>query len=281
MSFFKNKLAVIVVLLSIVFLLVIGFSFRNGKTSFVENGVGVVLNPVQGFIYNVGTKFKNSIGYLTNISTIKRENEMLKKENDELQEKALEYDSLKAQNDRLSSMLNFKSQRKEYKYLGGDIIGKSGGNYIDGLTINRGSSDGLRKGMVAISSSGYLVGQITVVYKNSSIIQTLSNENIAVGCMVQSTGENGIVKGYNNGGSEQLAMIYNLGKDSAVKKGDVVITSGIGGFYPKGLRVGVVTDVENDNGNLSKNAYIQPYIDINKLEEIFIVIPKDVNNIKY
>ncbi len=100
----------------------------------------------------------------------------------------VEYKSLKDENERLRKMLNFKNQHSEFNYVGADIIGKSGGNYLDEFTINKGSNDGISKGMVAITNEG-LVGQVIATGGSWAKVQSLSNENLAVSAMVDSTKE--------------------------------------------------------------------------------------------
>lgn len=274
MKMFKNKLAVAVIVLSVTFLVLIGSSVKREKVSLVQNGIGAALNPIQGFFYNVNTNVKNSLSFMFNFSEVKKENEELKAKNSQLETKAQEGDSLKAENDRLREMVNFKNQRSEYNYIGCDIVGKSGGSFLDQFQINKGSKDGVANQMVAITSQG-VVGQVIKVGDNWSIVQTLANENLAVHAMVESTNEtNGLVKGYKDSNNKLLAKLINLPMDSKVKEGDVILTSGLGQFYPKGLRIGQVVNVQEDKSKAMKVAVIQPYVDINKLQEVFLVVPK-------
>jgi len=280
MKFFKNKLTVTIVILSVTFLILISQSVKRSNISFAENGVGVTLNSVQGVFYSVNSKIRNSLSFIFNISNIKSENDKLVKKNSELESKALNYDALKTENDRLRSALNFTSQKAEYNYVGCDIIGKSGGSFLDQFVLNKGSKDGISKGMIAITDQG-LVGQISSVGNNWCVIQSLANENLAVSGMVQSTGENsGIVKGYISD-SKFLARLDYLPIDSKVKNGDVILTSGLGGVYPKGIRIGYVTNVQEDQGRVVKVAVIQPYVDLNKIQEVIVVIPKNKLEVKY
>ncbi len=249
--------------------------------SFVENGVGVTINSVQGLVYNEFYKITNSFQFITNISEVKVQNEKLRKSNSELQSKALEYDVLKKESERLRSMLNFSKQRDEYNYVGADIIGVSGNSFSDGFIINKGENKGLKKGMIAITGEG-LVGQVASVGNNWSIVQCLSNANIAVAALVQSTRDNnGIVNGYKDKNNKPLAEINRLSLDSRIKKGDVIVTSGLGGIYPAGIRIGNVLSVQEDKGEVMKSAIIQPYVDFSKIEEVFIVVPKETREIKY
>lgn len=277
----KNKLAVVIIILSVSFLFLIGYSVNRSKMSFVENGVGVTINSVQGLFYSGFYKIRDSFKFVTNFSDVKTENEELRKTNSELQGKVLEYNALKQENERFRSQLKFSELRDEYNYIGSAIIGTSGNNYLDGFIINKGENKGIKKGMVAMTGEG-LVGQVTSVGSNWAIVQCLSNENIAVAGLVESTRDNnGIVKGYKDENNKLLAEIQRLSVDSAIKKGDVILTSGLGRIYPPGIRIGSVLSVYEDKGEVMKGAIIQPFVDFTKIEEVFIVVPKDDREIKY
>lgn len=281
MKKFKNKLAVIVILLSVCFLFLIGYSVQREKMSFVENGVGYTLNSIQSVVYNIGNKIKNSFSFITNINNIKEENEKLKEENIKLSQMSTENEILTSENERLRNMLNFTNSKNEYKYIGADIKGLSGENFLDGFTINRGSKDGIKKGMVAITAEG-LVGQVTSVGSNWSIVQSLCNENIAVAAHVLSTKESdGIVKGYRGNDEKFLAEITGLSISSKIKEGDAILTSGLGLVYPKGIKIGTVLEVKEDKAAVMKSAIIKPAIDFNTLEQVLIVVPTDTIEVKY
>jgi rod shape-determining protein MreC len=281
MAFFKNKLTVAIIVLSVTFLFLIAHSFKSSNGSFVQNGIGVTLNSVQGALYSMNSKIKDSVSFLANFSDIKKENETLKAENQKLQDMAIEYNDLAKENQRLRDMLSFKNQLNGYNIIGCDIIGKGGGTYLDEFIINKGTKDGVEKRMVVITSYG-LVGQVVTSNADWSIVQSLANENIAVSGMIESTGENdGIVKGYKDSENKQLAKLYYLPENSKIKNGDIILTSGLGGVYPKGIRIGYVTGVEIDKGKVMKTAVLQPYVDFNKLQEVFVIIPKNKMNINY
>lgn len=281
MKAIKNKLAVVIIILSVTFLFLIGYSVNREKMSFVENGVGVSINSVQGLFYNGFYEIRDSFKFITNFSKVKKENEELRKANSEFQIKALEYDTSIKENERLRKMFDFSKQREQYNYIGADIKGLSGNSFSDGFIINKGENDGIKKTMIAMTGEG-LVGQVTSVGSNWAIVQCLSNENIAVAALVQRTrANNGIVKGYKDENNKLLAEIQRLSLDSSIKKGDVIVTSGLGGFYPAGIRIGSVLSVYEDKGEVMKSAIIEPYVDFAKIEEVFIVVPKETTEIKY
>lgn len=281
MKFLKNKLAVTIVVLSVTFLIIIGYSVKRDNGNVLVSTMGNVLNPIQKLAYGINSKTQDFLYLLFNFSDVRAENHALREENEELKSKLIEYDDLKKENERFRELYDFTSSRDEYSYIGANIINMGGESYINNYAIDKGSKDGLAKGMVVISSSG-LVGQIAKVESNWSLVYPISNENIAVSVTVQSTEESvGILKGYRDGRNTLLAKVYNLPLDSEVKVGDIITTSGLGQIYPKGIKIGVVTAVEEDKGKLMKVATVEPYVDFNKLQEIFVIIPQDIRNIEY
>jgi rod shape-determining protein MreC len=281
MKLLRNKLAVTIIVLSVSFLGLIVYSAKRENRSIIESGAGSTLNPVQGMLYNATNRIKETLDFFLNFSQVKAQNTELTSENAELKNELSSYADLKNENDRLRQVLNFEEERNNYNYTACDIIGYSGGNFLDGYIVNKGKKDNIQKGMIVIAAQG-LVGQVTSVDDNSCIVQSLINENIAVSVMDQRTRDaTGYIMGYKDSQNNNLAKVYDLPMDSDVKAGDVIVTSGVGMLYPKEIRIGEVVSVEEDNVKVMKNAVVKPYVDFSKLEELFIVSPKDTREIKY
>ena len=271
---FKNKLAVTIVVLSVAFLGIITFSIKSNST-IISSGVGGVISPLQKIVYVVNEKVKESFEFFINFSNVKKENEELSAKNAELENKLVEYDRMKEENTRLREIFNYAQANANYEYLGCNIIGYSGGNISNGYIIDKGLNHGVEKDMVVITSVG-LVGKVTKASSNFSIVQTILNENIAVAAMVESTNETtGILQGINDNKNKNLTQLSNIPMDSAIKEGDIILTSGLGSMYPKGIRIGEVTSVEVDNVGIMKKAVVKPYVDFNKLQELFVIVPKE------
>lgn len=274
----NKKITLSVIILSVIFLCLIGYSANRKKMSFVENGVGLTINSVQGLFYDVFYKTSNSFQFITNISKVKKENEELIKTNSKPQINAKKYNATLKENESLRIKLNFPNIRDNYNYIAVHIIGLIGNGYGDGIEINVGEDKGIKKGMLVITEEGVVVGKVLLVGTNRSMVQSLSNENIEVEALVQSTRERGIVKGYKDRKNNYLAKIQ-LPLDSTVKKDDVIVTSNFGGIYPKDIRIGSVLSVLSvyvaDKGAVMKIATLKPYANLQKNEDVFIVIPKN------
>ena len=111
-------------------------------------------------------------------------------------------------------------------------------------------------------------------------LYVILNENIAVASMVESTRETtGILQGATDNKNKNIAILSNIPIDSEIKEGDVILTSGLGGMYPQEIRIGEVVSVEVDSVGIMKKAIVKPYVEFNKLEELFVVVPKEEINI--
>ena len=281
MKLLRNKLAVTIIVLSVGFLGLIIYTVNKENRSIIENGAGSTLNPLQSVVYKGTNKVKETLDFFLNFSEVKAQNKELIKKNEELENELATYSDLKEENDRLRDVLKFTEERNNYNYIPCDIIAHSGGSFLDGYVVNKGKNDNVQKGMIVIAAQG-LVGQVTSVGSNWSIVQPLVNENIAVSVMVESTRDaTGYIKGFKDSKNRNLAKVYDLPMESEIKKGDVIMTSGVGMLYPKEIRIGEVINVEEDKVKVMKNAVVKPYVDFNKLEELFIVSPKDTREIKY
>ena len=280
MRFLKNKLTVTIIVLSVAFLGLIIFTFSR-DTNGLEGTAGDALNPLQRIAYTVNSGAKDFVDFFLNFSAVKEENKEVTKENKELQSELTQKSDLQSENERLRALLDFKEQRNNYNYITTNIIGISGGGIIDGYAVDKGTNDGIEKGMVVIAANG-LVGKVSKVESNWSIVQAIINENIKVGVMVEGTSTiTGILAGYKDNSNDNLVKVSNLPINSTIKVGDKIITSGVGLLYPKEIQVGEVLSVEEDKVSVMKTAVVKPTVDFNKLEELLIVAPKDKREIKY
>ena len=122
--------------------------------------------------------------------------------------------------------------------------------------------------------------KVTKSESSYSIVQTILNENIAVASMVEVLErQQGYYKELQITKIKNLAVLSNIPIDSEIKEGDVILTSGLGGMYPKEIRIGEVVSVEIDTVGIMKKAVVKPYVDFNKLEGLFVVVPKEEINI--
>ncbi len=189
---------------------------------------------------------------------LKGEVAVLKRRLDQLQEQALE-------TQRLQRLLVLRDSTAP-QFLTARVVGKDATNWFRTIVIDRGSRDGLRRNLPVLAPDG-LVGRIAELTPVSAKVQLLTDPVSAVGGLLQRTRVTGIVMGSLGAGTRMTYL--PLLADVAV--GDEVVTSGMGGVFPKGIPVGRVTAVERRSGALFQEASLQPSVDLSRLEEVLIL----------
>ena len=174
---------------------------------------------------------------------------------------------LEAENERLRKMLNF-IETTSYAYIPAKVISRSSGEVLNSVTIDKGERDSIRNAYPVMSSEG-LAGRIVAVNENNSICQLMLDNQFGAAVKIQRNRIDGILH-WQWGNDCRLDGIPTT---VDVRSGDTLVTSGLGGVYPKGLRAGIVNDVKRVRGNLFQDITVIPFCDFQRLEEVFILIP--------
>ena len=277
----KNKLSRRIVILTAVLLVIFRIAVYRDNKSLVESGAGAALNPVQKVIYSTNRRMESLIDFFLRYEEVKNENEQLLLENIELESKLRSFGSLEDENQKLKEMFSIKNRQDQYDYLGTNVIGRTGGGIITSYIIDKGEDEGLLAGMAIMSQDG-IVGQITETAKTWSIVETLSSENISIHVTtVEDKKNSGILEGHIGSGQKQMAKISYLPIDSSIKEGDSLVTSGLGKFYPPDFYIGEVVRVDEDKGNLMKTAIVETAVDFNDARMLFVILPKNIEDVEY
>lgn len=256
---------------STVFLLA-NFASRNkSQFSIVEPIVVTVLAPLESLTSGIGNWIRHTTGFVGEIFTVYRENQILRTDIEKLRQDQLNVTEVMAENIRLRSILDYKKESPQFDIVTASVIARDPGAWTNIVIVNRGSNNGLTKDMPVITPRG-LVGHIVQVFANTAKVQLLLDPRSAVGSLVQRPESRvaAIVEG--NGMNPMIPRMVNLARDADVIRGDKIITSGFGGIYPKGLLVGEVVDIVNDEGGLLKYALLTPAADFGRLEEVMIIV---------
>jgi len=269
---FKSKWF-IVSLVTIALLVVIGVSAnKSSKLNWLSNILSVPLKPVQGFFTSAGREIEDFFAYFQDIDELRKENEALKAEVEELRRQNREYSELKAKNDELRRALNLKAEFADYTITGANIIAVEPGNWFSVFKVDVGEQDGIRADFPVVTGSRGLVGRVLDTDKSTSNIQTIIDEESAVsGWIAKPGGGHAIVKGDLELKQEGLCKLIYIPIEVDIEVGDIVETSGVGGIYPKGIEIGKVIEVRKTNSELGRYAIIQPTADFRRLEEVFIL----------
>lgn len=222
--------------------------------------------PFQKTFATLGDGTAQAFRFLNSISDLKKENEKLIKENYVLSGKMASLESQEKENENLRKELKL-SPKNKFDLEGAFVIGQNPDNLGSWILIDKGSSDGIKKGMPAIVYEGILIGKVNEVFPNSSKINLLSDAGSLVNAFDLETEAKGIVKG-----EYGLGLFLDMVDQSeALNQGDTVAASGLGGNVPKGLLIGKIQEIKNSEDKLFQRALIIPEIKYSNLEMVFVI----------
>jgi rod shape-determining protein MreC len=227
-----------------------------------------LIGPFQTAISKVSNYAGSIWDKYTDLLNVREENEQLRQELLQYKTANIEYREAVATNVRLQKLLELKESLPP-PTLSAEIVGKDPSLWFRTFTINRGSSDGVQKGMPVVTVEG-VVGQVLTSSPNYSKVLLATDPNSAIEVITQKTRVQGIVKG---SGPETFNLHYVL-KSAEVEKGDYVLTSGLGGVFPKGLMVGTVAEITKSRRGMFQNIAIKPAVDFSQLEYLIIIMKK-------
>lgn len=266
---FSTKIRVILVL-SV--LLAIGLAVVTNVTNVNLPGMLVqgIMTPLRASVSRLTDQAEQMYGYIFRYEALAAENAALKEQLAQMKDDARLADTLARENDRLRQLNQLKSTHEDYELVDGYIIAWGSNDWTSTLTINRGSNVGIATGMCAITANGEVVGLVTEVGPNYSIIKTILDSSLGISATIATSGYNGMVQGnYTEGRQDMLRMNY-LPSNAVIRNNDQVVTSG-STVYPRDLILGYVVDADFDDTGVAKFAILQPAADINTLEQVFIL----------
>jgi rod shape-determining protein MreC len=202
-------------------------------------------------------------GYIYLINT-EQENVVLKKKISALEVQNMAFKELRSENDRLRGMLELKKAYQDLPLRPAAVISQDITLVFKTIIIDKGSRDGFYKNMPIIKSEG-LVGRTILVSPNTSQVLLITDVNSAVPAMIENSRVKGIVKGRGDG---NLTLEY-VRSDEDVKVGDVVVTSGLAGIFPKGINIGTIRSIKRVEHKMFAEIMLRPSVKIGRIEEIF------------
>ena len=267
--FFSTRVRVVLivaVLLAAILAVISGVTGVSLPNMFVQG----VLTPIRTGMSKLTDQAEKIYGYMFKYESVAAENEALKQELADIQDAARNADAIARENERLRALLELKERDEQFTFLDGYIIAWSSNEWSNTITVNRGSNSGIQKDMCAVTANGELVGLVSEVGPNYSVIKTVLDSSIEISAMVAGSGYNGIVKGgYSTESPDKLRMNY-LSSSATIHIQDQVVTTG-STFYPRNLILGYVVDAGFDDTGVAKFALLEPAAEIASLEQVFIV----------
>jgi len=258
----SNKRKKILLLFFIVSVLII---FSNIFQEKLRNFFYAVSSPFQRTLWQAGDKTANFFGMFAVIKKKEEKIGELERENQKLIAEISALKELKNENKNLRDALGVGLQ-KDFKLSFAQIIGKDISQ--DFILINKGAEDGILEDMPVITSQKILLGKISRTYKNFSKVVLLSNKKMSFDVNIQSSAD---ISGVGKGKGNSKIVIGLIPREKNILKGDLVVSGGLGGTFPKGLLVGRIKKVEKKDTEAFQNIEIEPAFNIGKLGGLFII----------
>jgi len=267
----RLRVPLLVVLLGALSLVVVASDRRAMARGQADRGFlpGFVLElaaPVEKVLALPAWMTRTAWGRYVSLLDVRDENEQLRARVTELEEQNLQFREALVESGRLQQIAEMRTDF-EAPMRPAQVVGQDVSPWFRSVLVDRGGSDGVKSGMPVMTEGG-VVGLVTATSPHAGRAMLLLDGQSAVDVLDERSRARGIVRG---DGTDRLHFEFFVRGDD-VQVGDVVITSGFGGVYPKGLRVGEITEVEPPGERLLQRALLRPAVDFGRLEQVFVLL---------
>lgn len=270
---FKNKLFIFLVIALVILGGLAAFTAGNrAAVTWVEDAINTVAQPIQRFSVRASNSIIDFFERVFKTSDADRENEQLKVRIAQYEIMENELNNLRQENQRLKELLDYADTVEEYERVTAPVIGRSQGIWFNQFTVGAGRNQGVEEDMAVINGAG-LVGRVTSVSANTCKVTAIIDSTSDVSVIVERTRDYGFVRGLlEAGGGDDTMELYFLPMGNDLVPGDVLVTSGADGVFPRGLSVGSVLEVSRSSEDAEdRDTLVSPTVDFLRLEEVVIL----------
>lgn len=244
---------------------------NSSEISIAENGIGSLFSRVQSVFTSAANGVRGFVQRWRDYDRLEADYEALSLENQRLSLQLSSAEETSIENERLKTELEARSRYESLDPIFARVSAREPGQWFETFSINRGKSDGVTAGMSVVNGDG-LIGRVYEAGLNYAKVICIIDSRSAVACMVQSTRDNGIMRGRVAATSNDAeCYVYYLPNLNNIMPGDTVITSGTDSLFPKGLHIGTITAVSMDAGSEGSYAVVTPSVDFRHIEEVFVL----------
>ena len=252
-------------------------SFFSASSSPLANLTGVLASPFRSAYTAVATWFNDKQAYYKDVKALEEENAALKQAIAEMEETVRQAQADRDENVLLRQLLDLRAQRRDLTdFEAATITEHSVTNWASSLTLNKGTSHGVEVGDSVIDATGALVGVVDEAGYNWCTVLTTVDTDTSLGARVFRTKDLGLAQGDFALMGENLLRLDYLPSDCELLSGDLVETSGLGGFFPSGLVIGYVKEVQLDDSGAASYAIVAPAVEFDQLTEVFVIKSFDI-----
>ncbi len=260
----------LLVFVSVSVFCIVFFAARGRFTMPITSpAVLTLLAPFQRAASWAGAQVHGLTTNVWDILTVHKQNQMLRNEVEQLRLQNVKADEYAAENIRLRELLGYTKSATQFDLVVARVIGRETATWTRMIVIDRGTQHGVQKNMPVVTARG-LVGTVTEAGPISSKVQLILDPRAAAGALIQRSRVAGVVKGTPD--DAMHPRLVNVPRNYSMDEGDIVVTSGLGGIYPKGIMIGTVSAVKHDSGGLLHYAIIEPAVDFHLLEDVAVIV---------
>jgi rod shape-determining protein MreC len=239
-------------------------------TPYHSHGIGrlivSVVAPLQETVVHIVRSTRGVWRHYFQTVSTGRENERLRKDLQTALARNEQYREVELANERLRSLLNFK-RTLPYEVLPAEVVGSDPSSWFRSIVIDKGAADGVAKGAAIVVPEG-ITGQVVEVTRHYAKVMLIIDRTSAVDALIQRTRARGIIKG----SAADLCQFQYVLRKHPIEVGDVVVSSGLDGVYPKGHRIGRVTRIIRRQSDIFQDVEVTPFVDFQKLEEVLVIL---------
>jgi rod shape-determining protein MreC len=273
----RNRSILVLILLLFISFILMGVSQTRVTIRFKSVAYGIVY-PFQFVGVRSITLVKEFFSSIEKNKQLKQELAQVKKMLEQYEQSQYEYEEVKRENKRLRNLIGIQSDL-EYETVIAEIVAKSPQNYYKTLIVNRGKNSGIEKWMPVVAyqnETRCVVGKVIDVQQFSARIQPLIDQSSYIGVMLMESRYSGLLQGQSPV-SDNCLMQY-VDRRAEISYGDLVITSGMGGIFPKGIIIGEIVSVSKKRYGVFQEAIVKPVVDYGRLEEVYIITKSTTEN---
>ena len=247
-------------------------SILSSTASPLGNLVGVITSPFRSAAQSVADWYNEKQDYFADNRALRAENEELKRRIAEMQADVRDAQTALEENERYREMLGLREKHRSFELESARVLNRSQSNWTSSLTLNCGTDYGIAVGDCVITERYELVGVVSEAGYNWCTVLTVIDTDSSLGARVFRTGDVGLAQGdFALMGQGLLELSYLPNEGSQLLPGDLVLSSGLGGYYPADLTIGSVREVRTDDSGAASYAVVQPAADLETLTQVFVV----------
>ena len=247
-------------------------SILSSTASPLGNLVGVITSPFRSAAQSVADWYNEKQDYFADNRALRAEHEELKRRIAEMQADVRDAETALEENERSREMLGLREQHRSFELESARVLNRSQSNWTSSLTLNCGTDYGIAVGDCVITERYELVGVVSEAGYNWCTVLTVIDTDSSLGARVFRTGDVGLAQGdFALMGQGLLELSYLPNEGSQLLPGDLVLSSGLGGYYPADLTIGSVREVRTDDSGAASYAVVQPAAELETLTQVFVV----------